>query len=200
MPGHDEASETAQCIALLCPHLSTETLQQLRALLSHDVHAPSVPRRRAAALGLLSEIVCAGTGELPSRDSYMRLRHQRAGDGQHWPTDEQLIASYGSWLKVLRAVMLLRQRGGHARTKTRPAAAAYKQTFTQEEIIFALRRFHRRHQTWPTPWEFLEWGQLERRHARRHGLDDPRVPGMKQITGAFGDYDTAVEAARSWAP
>lgn len=188
------AGEAAQVIAALVTALPDETLRQLDELLAHSIAAPKAAERREASLGLVIEMVSVGTGEVPSSQDYEQLRVRRRQAGQQWPTARRLTKLYGHWLRVVRAAMRLVAVGAHARVKERPADSSFSETYSREEVLVALKRFHRRFKTWATPWEFLEWAQLERAHARRHGLADPRIPGMKQITKRFGAYDRAVQA------
>lgn len=68
--------------------------------------------------------------------------------------------------------------------------------YLPREVVGAIARFHDRFGTWPTKWEYNEWGRLERQAARHTGAPDPRIPSMGQVAKAFGTYDRAVDLAR----
>jgi YD repeat-containing protein len=67
--------------------------------------------------------------------------------------------------------------------------------YVPREVIDAITRFHDRFGTWPTKWEYNEWGRLERQAARHTGAPDPRIPSMGQVAKAYGTYDRAVQLA-----
>ncbi len=200
MTVHKQASETAQALARLVPTLRDDTLAQLHQSLAHSVASRAAAEQREANLGLVLSMLSSGTGEIPSPGDYKRARAARMETGESWPTIEQLSAHYGHWTRVVRAGMALTRDSGHARLKVTPCKQHPSRSYRREEIIFALRRFHRWNGAWPTPWEYLEWAQLERRNARRHGHPNPRLPGMKQIAGQFGTFDAAVRASAVWTP
>jgi hypothetical protein len=68
--------------------------------------------------------------------------------------------------------------------------------YTPRECLDSIVRFDTRFGTWPTEWEFLEWGLIERRAARRCGATDPRIPTAVPLYTAFGTFSRAVAAAQ----
>ncbi len=56
----------------------------------------------------------------------------------------------------------------------------------------AICRCHADLGTWPTEWEYDAWSDIVRKTAARN----PRLPEMKTIYRAYGDFDTALAAAK----
>jgi hypothetical protein len=186
---------TAQTIAVLVPSLPEQTAADLHQLLGHHIAAPSPAALRERRLGLLIELIAGGTGEVPGTDQYEALRAEREAAGESWPHHTTLGRLYGNWLAAVKAAMRLHFDGGKARVP-----ASYQHTgdhaeYTRDEVVHALERFHHRHGTRPTKWEFGEWRVLERRLARAGGLPEPRIPSFKQARTLFGTYERAIEVA-----
>jgi hypothetical protein len=59
-------------------------------------------------------------------------------------------------------------------------------------VIGAIVRARKSLDFWPSPWTYELWASIERRVRRV----DPGLPVLKTIDNTFGDWDTAVDAAR----
>lgn len=196
-------SETAQAIAAIAPALPAEVVEDLRRLLELTLAFPSPAERRENRLGLLLEIVAAGTGEIPLFDEYERVRVTRAREtGAQWPAGTTLVRAYGSWIKAVKAAMRLHFKGGQGRVPVSNHHQKFHKPYTRGEVVAALVECHRVIGDWPTQWEYVEWAQLQRRLWREHsGKEDVdkvrRVPSLKQIARLFGSFDRALEVAVS---
>lgn len=173
------------------PHWEVGPAWQLFEALSHSLAAPSPTRIREARLGLVIDLVRAGTGELPLIDEYEELRSARKKRGEKWPASSSLIEAYMSWPKVIRAAMEVHFGDGrvaHSPKRQRPQDI----TYSRQEIVEAFERCQREIGFAPTQWEFEEWAYVSRQIAWASGKT-PRIPGLKQIRKRFGGFDDLAE-------
>jgi hypothetical protein len=173
-----------------------DAARDLHRMLGHRIAAPNVGELRYDRLQLLLTMIL-DTGVVPTADEYQA---RRAVDASDAPVASTLIVAYGHWLGACRAAFRFVDREHQYRVPhTHPHGRAYT-TYKPREIIDAIVRFHSRFGEWPTRWEFTEWGQIERRAARRAGASDPRIPESKPIRTAFGTYSRALAAAQRTDP
>jgi hypothetical protein len=171
-------------------------LTDLERLLAASVSIPTAGELRSARLGLVADLVAAGTGEIPGVADYLAARRQRAATGETWPAPSTLLAAFGDWVTVVRAAMRL-SRGEvrnvpHTHRNRREASPPY----TRAEVIAALGRFRAWKGDWPEgAFEWERWAAEVRRLAREGGKPDPRLPGQATIKKLFGSFGHALGAA-----
>lgn len=186
-------SETARVIARLMRVIPDDARRDVMTVLAHRITYVQPSQRREPRLGLLIDLV--SDGELASVATYERERRARAAAGdERWPAASTLSRAYNGWDRAQRAAMQLHFRGGRGISDRGPAG--FSSAYTRSEAITALLRFFDENGFWPTRSEWESWAQDRRRFARRHGHNDPRVPGFKQIRTLFGSLERAVELAQ----
>lgn len=191
------ASEVALALVELLPALPAEAISDLQTLLAMrlDFVAPSVARE--TRLGLLLDLVAVSNGELPDTVAYEQARQQGQLRGEKWPSASTLMRAYNGWDRACRAAMRLYHLGGRARTPSNYHHGGRNEPYSRAEVLEAIIRFHDSHDsTWPLRSEFFLWGTAQRKHARRIGAPDPRIPNAKQLRAVCGRFDQAVRAAR----
>lgn len=130
---------------------------------------------------------------MPSVGEYTARRTETGSDA---PTASTLINAYGHWLGACRAAWQFVDRTGRPSVPHTRRRCGTKQPYTLREILDAIIRFHMRFGDWPTQWEFLEWGVIERRAARRVGAPEPRIPSARPLSQGFGTFSRALAAAK----
>lgn len=198
LPGPQHPTEAATLLAELARMLLPEEQAALARLLSHSLASPTRAERREARIGLLTELVSNGTGEVPAVADYETLRQQRAADGERWPAASVLVTAYGTWLAAVKAAMRLHFGGSAARVPRSYQHAMTRQAgYTRDQAIDAIRRCRRElGGEWPSQGEYDEWMRTSRWAARLAGTGDPRIPGEVQIRKLFGSWHRALEIAR----
>lgn len=195
-----EATEVAMVLAqLVCDHRAfpDEAARDLHRMLGHRIAVPSPGELRYDRLQLLLTMML-DTGVVPTVDEY-QTRRAADTDARQAPAASTLIVAYGHWLGACRSAWRFVDRAGnpfrvqhsHRHMKTAP-----HDTYTPRECLDAIVRFHNRFGVWPTQWEFIEWGKIERRAARRCGATDPRIPSGLPMFTAFGTFPSALAAAQ----
>lgn len=164
-------------------------------MLGHRIAVPGPGELRYDRLQLLLTMML-DTGVVPAVDEYQARRG--ADPVAHLaPAAPTLIVAYGHWLGACRSAWRFVDREGnpfrvqHSHRHMKP-----HDTYTPRECLDAIVRFHHRFGTWPTQWEFIEWGKIERRAARRCGAPDPRIPSGLPVFTALRTFALAVAAAR----
>lgn len=191
-----DASEVAVYIAreVLDPaELDEREVKDLLKLTTYLIctREHSSARLRLGHLGLLIELTETTTTGYVRRRDYDLAN----ADGEH-PNSSTLARYYGGWVKAVRAATNWLTRGGQARTKVNHRDCFFHASYDVQEIRAAILRCRLDIGDWPREWEWEEWAAIVRRLARR----DPRLPVMKAIRLAYGDFDTAVDdTRRAWA-
>lgn len=163
--------------------------------LSHNLATLFPPRERYAKLGLLIRLISVGTGEVPPVEAYDAARTAAKKLGENWPSRSDLIYSYGSWSKAVKAAMETFYGQGRVSTSTRHARLD-KVAYTNDEIVEQLLVCRASIGFEPNQWEYEEWARVARLLRRRAG-QVPRIPGLVQIRKAFGSFDNAAIVARN---
>jgi hypothetical protein len=195
-PGDGRPSEVALALVDLLSAMPVDAVADLQALLAMRLHfiAPAIARE--ARLGLLLDLVAVSHGELPDTAAYEQARDQAQGRGESWPAASTLARAYNGWDRACMAAIRLYHLGGRARTPSDYHHGGRGQPYSRAEVLDAIIRFHDSHDgTWPRRGEFFKWGTVLRKHARRTGAADPRIPNAKQVESACGRFDQAVRAA-----
>jgi hypothetical protein len=192
LPG---ASELAQGLRELVERLPLADRIALRRLLGHDLAAQSVAALRHARLGLLIRLARGGFNGSPA--DYEAQRVAAGREGEQWPTAATLCNAYGHWHCAKRAALRFAEQGSRARVPHNlHHGQGRRPSPTRMDCLDAIRLARRALGAWPTEWEYLEWGQLERRAARLVGRSEPALPVAKSIRRAWGDYPTALAEAQ----
>jgi hypothetical protein len=191
-------SEVARVLASIAAALPAATRQQLSALLSHSIAAPTHSQIRARRLGLVCELVSA-PGKLSVED-YTRLRAQRAAED--WPAASTLIEHFGSWPTVLGLALRL-QIEGHGshpiRSSHRSLGTPRGGAYSREEVMIAIQRAGGVVGGIPSLSEYLEIRRVLAAHALLTGNQRPRLPDKHVITRLFDSYRDAARATARWA-
>ncbi len=195
-----EATEVAMVLAqLVCDHRAfpDEAARDLHRMLGHRIAVPSPGELRYDRLQLLLTMML-DTGVVPTVDEYQARRAADA-DARQAPAASTLIVAYGHWLGACRSAWRFVDRAAsnpyRVQNSHRHLIAPYD-SYTPRECLDAIIRFHVRFNVWPTQWEFIEWGKIERRAARRCGAPDPRIPSGLPLFTAFGTFPIAITAAQ----
>ncbi|MEJ7783462.1 MAG: hypothetical protein WKF96_01580 [Solirubrobacteraceae bacterium] len=171
-----------------------DAAQDLHRLLGHRLASPPTGVMRYDRLQLLLRMLL-DAAVVPTFDEYEARRRADRSDA---PAASTLVNAYGHWLSACdAAVRFLGNTSAHV-AHTHRHARAYV-PYVPREVVDAIARFHDRFGTWPTKWEYNEWGRLERQAARHTGAPDPRIPSMGQVAKAYGTYDRAVHLTRDTA-
>jgi len=187
-------SEVARVLASIAAALPAATRQQLSALLSHTIAAPTRSQLRARRLGLVCELVSA-PGKLSVED-YTRLRTQRAAED--WPAASTLIEHFGVLGLALR--LQIEGHGSHPiRSSHRSLGTPRGGAYSREEVMIAIQRAGDVVGGIPSLSEYLEIRRLLVAHARVTGNQRPRLPDKSVITRLFDSYRDAARATARWA-
>lgn len=190
-------SEAAELIARLIPVLPERTVADLSRLLQRRLTNFDYKAVRYARLGLLIDIVSAGTGELPSTRDYECQRERRMQTGEtDWPTHSTLTVAYGGWVRAVRAAMLLWLDGSSSRTPNSNHHNSFEPAYGHQEAVDAVRACRDALGLWPTEWEYDEWRRVSRELARNSGCPYPRYPGRGVWRKLFGTWEALVARAR----
>lgn len=198
-----DASEVAFVLAqLVCDHRAfpDDAARDLHRMLGHRIAVPSPGALRYDRLQLLLAMLLED-GVVPTVDEYQARRAADA-DARQAPAASTLIAAYGHWLGACRSAWRFVDRTNNpfrVQHSHRHMTTAHD-SYTPRECLDSIVRFHDRFGVWPTQWEFMEWGLIERRAARRCGAPDPRIPSGLPLFTAFGTFPLAVAAAQRSVP
>ena len=193
----NDATEVAFVLAqLVSDHRAfpDDAARDLHRLLSHRIAVPSAGALRYDRLQLLLTMLL-DDGVVPTLDEYQARRATDA-DANQAPAASTLIVAYGHWLGACRAAWRFVDRTNPFRVQHTYRHFAARESYTPRECLDSIIRFHTRFGDWPTQWEFMEWGQIERRAARRCGAPDPRIPTALPLFNAFGTFSRALAAAQ----
>lgn len=186
-------SRTVETLIDLVSALPEATIQDLTELLRYDIAEQRLsPGTPASRLGLLSLVIPQLKGQLPSVIAYDEARRN---SGAAWPSGSQLARDYGGWLRALRAAeMLAAGDRPYARIR-QPSGGSY----SQREALLELVKCREQIGAWPaTSNEYSRWAQLARTVANRWGSQPARVPSVRTLDRLFGDFTSAVHAAKDW--
>lgn len=190
-------TEGAQLLSRLVAWFPDDVKQPLRRLLSHDLAVPTPGAARQLRLGLLMDMVSAGTGEVPRVDDYEEERARRSKQGEKFPAHSTLHEHYGSWVSAVAAAMALVWRGSAARVPaSRKTQRSHSASYTRAEVIAALTEARNVLGGWPDEQVFFDYNTVERELRRMHGDTGPRLPTRGPIRRLFGDFSTALTAAQ----
>ena len=165
-----------------------DAARDLHRLLGHRLACPATGVMRYDRLQLLLRMLL-DAAVVPTFDEY---ETRRQADESGAPAASTLVNAYGHWLSACNAATRFLGNTSAQVAHTHRHAGHYV-PYVPREVIDAIARFHDLFGTWPTKWEYNEWGRLERRAARHTGAPDPRIPSMGQVAKAFGTYDCAVQ-------
>jgi len=199
-----EATEVALVLAqLVSDHRAfpDEAARDLHRMLGHRITVPSPGELRYDRLQLLLTMML-DDGVVPTVDEYQARRAADA-DARQAPAASTLIVAYGHWLGACRSAWRFVDRTNHNPFRVQNShrhMLTRHDSYTPRECLDAIVRFHDRFGVWPTQWEFIEWGKIERRAARRSGAPDPRIPSGLPLFTAFGTFPLAVVAAQRSVP
>lgn len=160
---------------------------------SYAITAPSPARWREANLGLLVDLL-RSSATPPSQERYEDAR-ERHGK-QNWPAAATLGDTFGSWARATQAALSLArdQTKGIYPLGTKPLP---RTGHTRHEAIRAIQKCSRFDGgQWPDQWTYETGAKVACEQARIARADDPRLPGLPRIRKLFGDYATALAAAR----
>jgi hypothetical protein len=192
----EQASELAWGLAKLIPNLPVQAATDLKRLLARTLTLPSPAELRQARLGLLIDLVMECAGEVPSVDDYNRARAARTKNGEVWPSHTSLIRAYGShWLAAVRAAMKVAFADNQARISSDNHHRAFKERYTREECLDAVRRCAAMLGARPTLMEYSDWVILARRSARAAGQAEPRLPSREVVLQRWGSWTDLRDAA-----
>lgn len=191
-----QVSTEARLIAGLAPHLDELVALQLYEAISHIIAAPDPVVLRAARLGLVVDMIRAGTGEFPKYQDYDELRRRREEqNGEEWPSSTTLCDAYYGWYYVVRAAMEIHL--GRGNVQRNPKLRTFEnETYSRLEIDQAVRKCRDEIGFWPSEWEYSDWSYLARQIAWDKG-EEIRLPGQSQIRVKCGSFDEVVEALRA---
>jgi len=190
-----DASEVAFVLAELVSDRTAfpdDAASDLRRVLGHRIATPTPAVLRYDRLQLLLSMLL-DDGVVPTVDEYTARRIACRSDA---PASSTLINAYGHWLGACRAAWRFVDRTGHPSVPHTLRYAGPHEAYTLREILDAIIRFRTRFGDWPTQWEFIEWGQIERRAAGRTGAPGPRIPAAGSLARAFGTFPRALAAAQ----
>lgn len=190
-------SPEAAALIGLVPNLDDATLRSIERLLLAGLAHPSGRELRAARLGLLVELVTELSGEIPTVEQYEARRDSRSAAGDSWPSSSSLADVYGGqWNLAVRAAMRLAFEGPRSRVPHTLRHARFREEFTRDEVIAAIRRFAEEHDgRMPSAEQYYSWGEHLRRAARHGGRADPRIPSRTAVRRHFASFALAKRAA-----
>jgi len=188
MPG-----AVAEAMIELCQILPETTRMELKKLLAYDLSEAGVTfANPGSRIGLLTQVLSARNGELPSVIDYDEARRRCSTD---WPSGATLSKEYGGWIRAVSAALSLTTGSHRTRRATRGIQVKGK-PYTQQELIAALWRFRSDLGDWPTgPGEYSRWARLARAAETRWGSNEKRIPGLNAFPTCFGTFAAAVDAA-----
>ncbi len=188
-----QISPAAYLLGDAANHLPEGPAFELFEAISHILAAPSPVQLRSAKLGLVIDMIRAGSGEWVKYEDYDELRAERKRLlGEEWPSSTTLCEIYFGWQYVVRAAMEIYL--GRGRVQRRPHLGTFEnESYTRFEIDQAIERCRDEIGFWPTEWEYSDWSYLSRQIAWDKNVD-ARIPGVQQVRRACGSFDEAVEA------
>lgn len=188
-------SDVAEAVIELCQVLPDSTLEELKKLLAYDLAEAGVTfANPGSRIGLLTQVLSARNGELPSVVDYDEARRRSPSD---WPSGATLSKEYGGWIRAVSAALSLSTGSHRTRRKTRGIQVKGK-PYTQQQLIAALWRFRSDLGDWPTgPGEYSRWARLARAAETRWGSNETRIPGLNAFPTCFGTFAAAVDAAKA---
>lgn len=192
-----QISPAAYLLGDAAEHLPQGPAFELFEAVSHILAAPSPVQLREGNLGLVIDMIRAGTGEFVKYEDYDALRKERQDHlGEEWPSSTTLCDIYFGWLYVVRAAMEIYL--GRGNVHRRPRLGVFEnQSYTRAEIDNAIKQCRNEIGFWPSEWEYSDWSYL----TRQIGWDrnnTPRIPGVDQIRRKCGSFDEAVEALAAY--
>lgn len=190
-------SEAAELIARLIPHLPEKTVLDLGRLLQRHTTRPDPGGARYVRLGLLMELVADGHGVLPATREYEAERAMRVSRGEdQWPAHSTLINAYGTWVRAVRAAMLLVRDGTSSKVSSANHHTRFEPSYSLKEVLDALIACRDAIGEWPTEGEYTEWRRAARDLARNAGKPAPRYPVRGAWARIFPGWEEFLAAAK----
>lgn len=189
-------SGEARAISALLPALSPDELNDLKRLIQARLTSFNEHQRRFARLGLLVEMVCTRSGEVPETGEYEGLRKSREREGEEWEHATTLSRAYGCWPKAVRAAMRLAFDGSSARVPSKYRTDTPPAGYTPDEAVNAFLKCLDVLAVWPTEPEYEEWRRLANDLARVAGNRPLRYPSRAAWLRLFGSWQAFEATAR----
>jgi hypothetical protein len=190
-------SEAAELIARLIPHLPEKTVLDLGRLLQRHTTRSNPGAARYVRLGLLMELVADGNGVLPATREYEAQRATRVNGGEdQWPAHSTLINAYGTWVRAVRAAMLLVRDGTSSKVSSANHHSKFEPSYSLKEVLDALIACRDAIGEWPTEGEYTEWRRAARDLARNAGKPAPRYPVRNAWARIFPGWEEFLTAAK----
>ena len=176
--------------------LDDKSAEQVRQLIENTLGAPSAATRRNRMLGLLLEMTLARPGAFITQEEYETERQSQPAND--WPHATTLANSYGAWIYAIHWAVKYARLGPDARVPSPGARKTAQAKYAPREIIDAIFIAQRELSHWPIPKEYQMWVRAKQRSARNAGLPAERLPCLEVITGMYGSYPNALQAAQSF--
>ena len=193
-PKNLETAEAIKAVLSSPALLDEKSAEQVRQLIENMLGAPSAATRRNRMLGLLLQMTLARPGVFITQEQYETERQAQIEND--WPHATTLASSYGAWIYAVHWAVKYARLGPDARVPSPGVRKTAQGKYAPQEIIDAIFIAQRELAHWPIPKEYQMWVRAKQRSARNAGLPAERLPCLEVISGMYGSYSNALEAAQ----